>query len=128
MLSDIGKLSSTTAKNQFQMSVNGGPFQSTSDAFVDSGGVDGDIPEALVPGSSAGDYLPAGTTIQVRVPGPTETGYTLLYTQTVAPVPDAVQVTAGDFNTGNYIFTQMPIYFTYSPTGGTIFFNLPSAD
>lgn len=43
-------------------------------------------------------------------------------------VPDAVQVTAGDFNTGNYIFTQMPIYFSYSPTGGTIFFNPRSTE
>jgi hypothetical protein len=114
--------------NQFQISVNGGAFQQTSGAYVDSGGVDGDIPEALVPGYSAGEYLPAGTTITVRVPGPTATGYTTLYTETVSASPDAVQVTAGDFNTGNYIFTQMPIYFSYSPTGGTIFFNLPSTD
>jgi hypothetical protein len=56
-------------------------------------------------------------------------GRTQIYSEVTAAAPDAMQATAtemndGHFNTGNYIYSLMPIYTSYSPTGtGTTFFD-----
>jgi hypothetical protein len=81
-------------------------------------------------GSSAhpGQCLPQGTTIAVCPTGGTQP----LYTEVLGA--NAMQVTVsqtapppagpGFFNTGNYVFTQTPIYFSYSPAGeGTTYFD-----
>ncbi|WP_082975462.1 PecA family PE domain-processing aspartic protease [Mycobacterium sp. 1245805.9] len=116
--------------NALQVSVNGGPLQPLTDAIVDTGGNGGNIPQDIVPGYTPGQYLPQGTTIQVSIQGINQP----LYTETLAA--DSMQVTVaqnvvppadpGFFNTGNYIFKQIPIYFSYSPNGqGTIYFDQP---
>ena len=99
-------------------------------AFVDTGGNGGNIPSDIVNGYQPGQYLPAGTQIQVDIPNG-QGGAEELYSETVgansmqvtvsqtAPPPDG----PGAFNTGNYVFKQMPIYFSYSPAGGTIEFD-----
>ncbi|WP_082978475.1 PecA family PE domain-processing aspartic protease [Mycobacterium sp. 1081908.1] len=114
--------------NALQISVNGGAPQTLINAIVDTGGNGGNIPQNLVPGYNPGDYLAQGTKIQVNIQGISQP----LYTETLGA--NAMQVTVsqtaptdpGSFNTGNYIFKQMPIYFSYDPTGqGTIYFDQP---
>jgi hypothetical protein len=114
--------------NALQVSVNGGPLQNLTGAIVDTGGKGGNMPQDIVPSYTAGQYLPQATTIQVNIQGIAQP----LYTETLGA--NSMQVTVsqstppptgpGFFNTGNYIFTQMPIYFSYEPTGnGTIYFD-----
>jgi hypothetical protein len=113
--------------NALQVSVNGAtPPVALTNAIVDTGGNGGHIPQDIVPGYNPGDYLPQGTKIQVSIQGFNQP----LYTETLGA--NAMQVTVsqtaptdpGSFNTGNYIFKQMPIYFSYSPAGqGTIYFD-----
>ncbi|WP_231999066.1 PecA family PE domain-processing aspartic protease [Mycobacterium sp. 1081908.1] len=99
--------------------INNGALQTTNFAYIDSGGLGGDVPTALNP-PNVGGYLPAGTTISVYT-----TGGTLLYTTTVGAQQTAVvsSFLGGTFNTGIAPFLQNPIYLSYSPsgTGTTIF-------
>ena len=110
-------------------------LQPISIANIDTGGVGGDIPQNLLPAPlntlAPGTALPPGTTVTVEAPslaGP----YQTLYQQTVGSIPGYpdMRVTSpetanppGVFNTGNYIFSQMPIYFSYSVPGGTTYFD-----
>jgi PE family len=105
-----------------------GSPQNLIGAYVDTGGVGGNMPQDIVPGYNPGDYLPQGTQIQVGIQGVAQP----LYTETLGA--NAMQVTVtqqtppptgpGAFNTGNYIFTKIPIYFSYEPPGnGTIYFD-----
>jgi hypothetical protein len=101
--------------------INNGPIQSTSGAFIDSGGLYGSVPDNLNPPNSGG-YLPAGTTISVYTPD----GTTLLYTTTVGAQQTTVvsSFLGGDFNTGITPFLQDPIYLSYTPIGsGTMTFD-----
>jgi hypothetical protein len=89
-------------------------------AYIDSGGVTGSIPQSLVPGLAVGSHLPAGTTISVYT-----TDGDLLYSQTVttANSPVVVETTGNAFNSGSYPFSVEPIYVSNSPStvGTTIF-------
>jgi PE family len=101
--------------------INNGAVQSTSGAFIDSGGLYGSVPDNLNPPNSGG-YLPTGTTISVYTPD----GATLLYTTTVGAQQTTVvsSFLGGDFNTGIAPFLQDPIYLSYSPSGtGTMTFD-----
>ncbi len=103
-----------------EVKINNGALHTTSDAFIDSGGLYGDVPSALNP-PDAGGYLPAGTTISVY-----DTGGTLLYTTTAGSQQVSVvsSYAGGDFNTGITPFLEDPIYLSYSPTGsGTTYFD-----
>lgn len=94
--------------------INDGPAMPV-ETNIDSGGVNGDIPAALVgTGQTSGD-LPVGTRIAVY----TEDGQTLLYryTTTATNTP-TVNADPNTFNTGIEPFRQGPIYFDYSPAGG----------
>lgn len=110
-------------------------------ANVDTGGNGGEIPQNMLPASlgylQPGDYLPAGTTLTVVTPE-TFTGVdSVVYTETVAANSMQVGAAGTRFITGNYLFTQTPVYFSYSPPGppytagtptvgqytGTIFFD-----
>ncbi|ORW44053.1 hypothetical protein AWB90_16080 [Mycobacterium paraense] len=110
----------------------GGPLggmQSATGAFVDTGGNGGDLPQSMLPQSLSylqpGQYLPQGTEIQVEVPSATLSGYQLVYEEIVPA--NSMLVTAGDFNTGNYVFTKLPVYLSYTPSGpGTMFFDTPA--
>jgi hypothetical protein len=120
------------ARNTSQLLIDinnagGDIYTSVPSAVVDTGGVYGDIPQSLYPGPT-GSYLPPGTTIEVAAPGPNGGAPVVLYTEVVGTQPNAMQITAGDFNTGNYAFTKLPIYFSYSPDGtGTTFFDTESS-
>jgi hypothetical protein len=110
-------------------------YQLVPDSTIDTGGVGGDIPQDLLPynltGYAPGSSLPGGTTFTVLAN--TGTGYAQLYTQVVSADSQVYPLTMVDspttatppgvFNTGDYIFSQMPIYMSYSPTGGTTFFD-----
>jgi hypothetical protein len=68
-----------------------------------------------------GTALPEGTTIDVYA------GSTLLYTQTVGATDAPYVGSSTYFNTGNYPFSGLPIYFGFSPDGlGRIYFDTPS--
>lgn len=100
----------------------------TVGAFIDSGGVSGAIPQSLAPGLDIGNHLPAGTTITVS----TINGVPL-YTQTVTvgDTPVVVASATGPkygagyyvFNTGNYPFSQLPIYIWNNDAVGTTIFD-----
>src|SRR5262249_39850661 len=101
--------------------INNGPLQPTT-ALIDSGGLYGTIPAALL-GTTSGT-LPAGTHISVYTPSGT-----LLYSYTTTAVnsPTVIPIppTGFDaFNTGFEPFSQMPVYISYSPSGvGTTTFD-----
>ena len=100
--------------------INTGALQSTSDAFIDSGGLYGAVPSALNPPDTGG-YVTSGTTISVYT-----TNGTLLYTTTVGSqqTPVVSSLFGGDFNTGITPFLEDPIYLSYSPSGsGTMIFD-----
>lgn len=132
-LSSFASVSGSPKTDDLLISVNGGAFQPANEGFVDTGGVHGSIPQNLLPSPlnniPIGDNLPAGTTITVK----TDTG-AVLYTETTNAKPNAMMVTAsdadqsdpdsGNFNTGNYPYSIVPIYTSYSPSGvGTTFFD-----
>lgn len=102
----------------------GGTMTGTaSGAYIDSGGVYGAVPSNLMPSSQQSDTsVPAGDVISVYTPGPNGTQ---LYSETVTgpnlpPVVSASQ----HFIAGAYVFTQIPIYVSFSPAGtGTMFFD-----
>ncbi len=105
-----------------EVQINNGPLQpATNGAFIDSGGVFGTIPSALIPGVPVGDAVPAGTTITVYTINGVE-----LYSETVtaANAPYVVSSSGNPFNTGNYPFSLEPIYISNSPSGvGTTIFD-----
>jgi hypothetical protein len=128
-----------TAQLQSSVTYNGAStgFLQVLDATVDTGGVGGDVPQDLLPSTLStyqpGAALPPGVTIDVEVP--TSSGYHLLYEQTTAVPPTYPETlvenpqivlppaVGGRFNTGDYVFTKLPIYFSYSPAGGLIDFD-----
>lgn len=87
--------------------VNDGPLQDGG-AIIDSGGVYGTLNRSLYPGSPAGTYVPADTTIDVYAPD----GETLLYSYTTGNETTPF-IDAGLFNTGTAAFKQNPIYLNY---------------
>lgn len=97
----------------------------TTQAFIDSGGAYGAVPQDRMPISQefTNSYVPSGDTIAVY----TSAGGTLLYSETVTGTESdlPVVVPSNDyFNTGVYPFTTTPIYLSYSPSGtGTMFFD-----
>lgn len=91
-----------------KVSVNGGAKQDGA-AIIDSGGVYGTLNRSLFPG--AGDYVPAGTKIDVYAPD----GTTLLYTYTTSR-ESTPYIDSGLFNTGNAPYDQNPIYLNYGAT------------
>ena len=96
-----------------QVQINNGPLQTASGAFIDSGGLTGDITSNEVPSIPVGGTLPAGTTLTVYTSSDQE-----LYSETItsANAPDVVS-SSGIFNTGDYPFSQEPIYISNSPSG-----------
>ncbi|BBZ48260.1 PE domain-containing protein [Mycobacterium parmense] len=129
-------------------------YQAVNFATIDTGGVGGDIPQNLLPNNLSGILpgapLPDGTTFSVQAYNSSTGGYAPLYTQTVSVDPNLYPQTlvevpqstippgspnpSGVFNTGNYIFSQMPIYMSYTPPatggtliGGTTYFDVPSS-
>lgn len=105
------------------VSIGGGALSGNVSSFIDSGGAFGAVPLQLVPPSQwFGGYVPAGDVISVY----TANGGTLLYTQTVTgTAPNLPQIVSSQdyFNTGVYPFTRIPIYLSYSPSGGTMYFD-----
>ena len=97
-----------------QVQINNGPLQTASGAFIDSGGLTGNITSNEVPGIPVGDTLPAGTTLTVYTSTDQE-----LYSETIttANAPYVVSSSGGIFNTGDYPFSQEPIYISNSPSG-----------
>ncbi|WP_369831885.1 PecA family PE domain-processing aspartic protease [Mycobacterium sp. E796] len=110
-----------TATNDLQISINGGPLQTTSGAYIDSGDLNGTIPDNLLaPGAPDGETLPTGTTIAVFTSGGEE-----LYSYTVTGSANAPEVISsatvsgfpGIFNTGYVPFSLGPIYVANNPSG-----------
>lgn len=102
-----------------EISIDGGTPVPTQDAFIDSGGLYGDMPTNLNAPSSGG-YVDAGTTITVE-----NSSGTVLYTATVGSDQMSVVSSAagGDFNSGIAPFLEGPVYLSYSPAGtGTMYF------
>lgn len=91
-----------------KVSVNGGAKQDGA-AIIDSGGVYGTLNRSLYPG--LGDFVPAGTKIDVYSPD----GATLLYTFTTT-TDSTPYIESGLFNTGNAPYAQNPIYLNYAAT------------
>jgi hypothetical protein len=126
-LHSISGAPAVTAGNDLQISINGAAHQSAPGAYIDSGDLTGTIPLDLAPaGSHVGDYLQAGTTIEVF----TSTGDPLYsYTVTDANAPLVISSGTvggfpGIFNTGYVPFSLNPIYISNSPTGvGTTVFD-----
>lgn len=91
------------------VSVGGGAVQ-TVPSIVDSGGVLGTMPSAVIGGSS----LPAGTLIQVYADAAkTKLLYQYNWQTTYTPTV----ISSGLMNTGVLPYFQQPIYISYSPAG-----------
>lgn len=105
---------------QTWVQINGGPLIESLETFIDSGGVDGDMPAPYVGTGQTSGSLPVGTRIAVYA----SDGKTLLYkyTTTEKSSPTVVPAAAPDklntFNTGIEPFRQGPIYTDYSPANG----------
>ncbi|ORA91613.1 hypothetical protein BST27_29390, partial [Mycobacterium intermedium] len=99
-----------------RVSVNGGPLQTVTGAFVDTGGLWGTVPSSLGTGSVNG-HLPTGTHLEFY----TASG-TSLYSVTAGSQSEIRVIPGGLLNTGNIPFQLMPIYFSYGG-GGTIFYD-----
>ncbi|BBX65399.1 hypothetical protein MSAS_45730 [Mycobacterium saskatchewanense] len=137
-LSYFAAVSGAPETSQLQVSVS---YDGVSTGFlpagtvnVDTGGVGGAIPQNLLPSTLAGyqpgSDLPPGATIEVQVPTLDGTGYQTLYVQTTANLPayppthvESPETASGRLITGDYIFSQMPIYFSYLPSGGAMYFD-----
>nr|WP_281253108.1 PecA family PE domain-processing aspartic protease [Mycobacterium terramassiliense] len=112
------------------LSVDGGTNYIPVTGIIDSGGSYGFVPQSLLPNVPIDSPVPVGTTITVAV----DTGApqpTVLYTQTItdatttAYTPKVFSSTLPtNFNSGNFPYTEMPIYTDFSPTGvGTTVFD-----
>lgn len=116
----VGTSASGAPVTTLRVSVNGGAPVTLSGAFVDSGGLWGDVPSSLGTGS-VGGYVPQGTILTVSTTGAVE-----IYQETVGTAPSAPVVVGptDNFNTGNSVFEKIPIYVSYSPANvGTLFFD-----
>ena len=98
-------LSSGAPITNLNVQVGSGPITPVS-SIVDSGGVYGTIP------SSVASSLPNGTEISVY------SGSTLLYTFTVNSTNAPTVISSGLMNTGNYPFSIMPAYLSYTDNSG----------
>ncbi|KAA1245681.1 PE family protein [Mycobacterium simiae] len=123
-LPEIARIPGSPITSVLQVQVNNTTLQPVTVAFVDTGGVGGTIPLDLLPPDlqhfPVGASLPAGTRLYVAVAN------SVLYEQITVGGPNAVLVTVpgGAFNTGNYPYTLMPIYHSFSPAGeGMVVFN-----
>lgn len=127
-LTEFTRVTGSPFTAELRVQVNDTGFPPSMVGAVDTGGVNGTIPLNLLPPDlqhiPVGGTLPAGTKIVVTV------GDTVLYEQITLGGSNATMVTAplasgGIFNTGNYPYTLMPIYHSFSPAGvGTIVFDL----
>lgn|GEM_PF-1432589 len=107
--------------------VNGGPLYQTYDAFIDSGGLSGLIPQNLlsgtgVTGSPGGIVSPGTTSLAVY-----NTSGTLLYSTTTGSGNNAMVVgyPSDVFNSGITPFLLDPIYVSNSPgSTGTLYFDV----
>jgi hypothetical protein len=110
--------STTTAPvTTLSVSIDGSSTKTvTNGSIVDSGGLWGDVPSSYHTGSSGG-YVPQGTTIDIYV------GNTLVFGETVGTSSTAPVVGPSTdlFNTGNFIFENLPIYFGYAGSGKIAF-------
>lgn len=113
---DSFAVSSGAPITTLRVSVNGGPLQTVTGAFVDSGGLWGSVPSSLGTGSVNG-YLPAGTHLEFF----TASG-TSIYYFTAGTLPQTTVIPGGALNTGNIPFQYMPIYIRYGASG-TIFYD-----
>jgi hypothetical protein len=99
--------------SNLEVTINGVTHVET-DSAIDTGTTDLLLPSSLLTDGT----LPVGTTVTVS----TSTGVPL-YTQTITS-PFDVEDSGGGINTGNYPFTQQPIYLSYSPANeGTFTFD-----
>ncbi|OBI82714.1 PE domain-containing protein [Mycobacterium sp. 1245805.9] len=117
------------------LSLDGGNTWQPITGLIDSGGASGFVPASLFPNQPLGADIPVGTSLTVGVqtaPGEVTTLYTQTITSTTGTVytPYTIQgvnIAPGitvDFNSGNYPYTQMPIYMSFSPAGqGTTVFD-----
>ncbi|OBI46354.1 hypothetical protein A5706_29555 [Mycobacterium sp. E796] len=96
-----------------------GAPQTVYPSAIDAGGQLGVIPQYLVPGSTAGDPVPLGTTLTVYTGSGTE-----LYQETFMTADAPTVEPTFNFNTGILPFYKYPIYISYSPSGfGTTIFD-----
>lgn len=132
-LSSFANVSGAPKTDNLLVQINDGSLQSTTGAFVDTGGHAGAVPSNLLPDPlnqlAPGTRLPEGTKIIVEAVNGGNA--TVLYTQvagpgTAAPYATSAVGSGGQFNTGATPFLQMPIYLSYNPTGGTMYFDNPS--
>ncbi len=138
-LTAFGSVSGAPETGQLYISVSydgvSTGFQPVNMSTIDTGGVGGDIPQNLLPNNISGILpgapLPDGVTFTVEAINTTNNGFVPLYTQTATLDPSvypstSVEAPGSTFNTGNYIFSQIPIYMSYSPSGvGTTYFDVP---
>jgi hypothetical protein len=119
------------------LSINGGPLVPTLNGdpvpgpgIFDTGGNAGSVPSNYLPASLSqippGYILPQGTTITV-VALNSSGDPVQLYTQVASGSPTVgtpVSVSGAPFITGNYPFTQYPVYLAYNPSpAGTMYFD-----
>ena len=96
-----------------QIQINDGPKQAVK-GIIDSGGVYGYVPAAVVGTGPASGQLPSGTRVSVF----TGDGQTLLYSYTTTD-KQPLGISEGDeFNSGNIPFQLGPIYIDYSQPDG----------
>ena len=90
-----------------------------SGVFIDSGGVYGEIPSAILGTGQVSGTLPAGTTITVY-----NSSNQLLYSYTTTATNGPVVTPTAEMNTGYMPFALGPVYISYSPSGvGTTTFD-----
>jgi PE-PGRS C-terminal aspartyl peptidase-like domain/PE family/PGRS repeats len=109
--------SSGAPVSDLYVQINGGQLHSVPGTFIDSGGVYGSIPSALVGG---GYSVPTGTQITVYNSDHQEL---YSYTTTATNKPSVTFSSFDTMNTGFEPYSQGPVYVDYSPsgTGTTIF-------
>ena len=90
-----------------------------SGVSIDSGGVYGEIPSAILGTGQVSGTLPAGTIISVY-----NSSDQLLYSYTTTATNSPVVTSTGEMNTGYMPFALGPVYISYSPSGvGTTTFD-----
>ena len=90
-----------------------------SGAYIDSGGVYGGIPSAVLGTGQVSGTVPAGTTISVY-----NSSDQLLYSYTTTATNGPIVTSTAEMNTGYMPFALGPVYISYSPSGvGTTIFD-----